>query len=225
MTAKIIVITGVTRGLGLAMTKGFIQAGHQVAGAGRDTNQIKALGSQYPDHQFNALDITDYASVQQWKDSVLAKTGVPDILINNAGVINANAPLWEVPEEEFSKVIDVNIKGVYHVIKAFCPSMIEKGDGVIVNFSSGWGRSVAPDVAPYCASKWAIEGLSKALADELPSGLASIALNPGVIHTDMLDSCFGEQAAHCIKPTEWARAAVPAILGFGASENGASLTV
>ena len=118
----------------------------------------------------------------------------PDLLLNNAATINPNAPLWKVSADEFSYVIDVNIKGVANVIRHFVPRMIERGSGVIVNFSSGWGRSTSPEVAPYCATKWAIEGLTRALAQELPAGMAAIPLNPGIINTDMLQSCFGESA-------------------------------
>ena len=126
---------------------------------------------------------------------MLEDFGPPDLLINNAAVINANAPLWEVPVEEFQSLIDININGVFHVIRAFVPAMTRRGSGIIVNFSSTWGHSTSSEVAPYCASKWAMEGLSKALADDLPPGMAAVAFNPGVIHTDMLESCFGSGAA------------------------------
>ena len=104
---------------------------------------------------------------------------------------NAGAPLWEVPGEEFDKLVDINIKGVARVIRAFVPAMVKRGSGVIVNFSSGWGRSTSPEVAPYCATKYAIEGLTLALAQELPHGMAAVPLNPGIIDTDMLRASFG----------------------------------
>ena len=88
--------------------------------------------------------------------------------MNNAATINRNAPLWKVPAEEFSRVIDVNVKGVVNVIRHLLPAMIERSHGVVVNFSSWWGRSGAAEVAPYCATKWAIEGLTRAMAAELP---------------------------------------------------------
>jgi NAD(P)-dependent dehydrogenase (short-subunit alcohol dehydrogenase family) len=78
--------------------------------------------------------------------------------------------------------------------------MIRRGSGVIVNFSSGWGRSVSAEVAPYCASKWAVERLTRALAEELPSGLAAVPLNPGIINTEMLQSCFGADAQNYPEP-------------------------
>lgn len=225
MSNKTVLITGVTRGLGLAMAEGFIAAGHHVIGSGRTEETIGQLVKKYPAHSFRVVDTANWGSVQSWCEQITADGIVPDILINNAGIINTNAPLWEVPVAEFSDVIDVNVKGVYHVIQQFVPRMIQSGGGVIVNFSSGWGRGVAADVAPYCASKWAIEGLSKALAAELPESMVSVALNPGIINTEMLQSCFGDQAAECPAPQEWAQVAVPMILGIGVSDNGGSLTV
>jgi len=225
MKKKKILITGVTRGLGRAMADRFIEQGHIIAGGGRDSAAIDDLQTTYSDHSFSVVDITDYDAVGRWKDAVINDIGVPDILINNAGVINSNAPLWEVPVDEFFQVIDVNVNGVFYVTRQFCPLMIDNGGGVIVNFSSGWGRSVSPDVAPYCASKFAVEGLSKALADDLPSSMVSVALNPGVIHTEILESCFGEQAKECIKPDEWSHSAVSKILAITSRDNGASLTV
>jgi NAD(P)-dependent dehydrogenase (short-subunit alcohol dehydrogenase family) len=96
---------------------------------------------------------------------------------------------------------------------------------VIVNFSSGWGRSVSPEVAPYCASKWAIEGLTKALAAELPEGMAAVPLNPGVIDTDMLRKCWGDGAAAHSNAAKWAETAAPFILGLGPRHNGQSVSV
>jgi NAD(P)-dependent dehydrogenase (short-subunit alcohol dehydrogenase family) len=119
----------------------------------------------------------------------------------------------------------VNLKGVFHCIRAFAPAMIARKSGVIVNFSSGWGRSTAPDVAPYCASKWGIEGLTQALAHDLPKGLAAVALNPGIIDTDMLRSTFGPGAGQYPSPDKWSRAAAPFLMGLNSRHNGEALTV
>ena len=105
------------------------------------------------------------------------------------------------------------------------PAMIERGSGVIVNISSGWGRSVSAEVAPYCATKWAIEGLTQALAQELPEGVAAVALNPGIIDTDMLRGAWGEGAASYSGPEVWAERAVPFLEQLGARDNGGALTV
>jgi NAD(P)-dependent dehydrogenase (short-subunit alcohol dehydrogenase family) len=111
------------------------------------------------------------------------------------------------------------------VIRHFVPAMVEKKHGVIVNFSSGWGRSVSAEVAPYCATKWAIEGLTQALAEELPSGMCAVPLNPGIIDTEMLRSCFASGAGAYPKPEEWAKRAVPFILSLREEHNGQPLTV
>jgi NAD(P)-dependent dehydrogenase (short-subunit alcohol dehydrogenase family) len=146
-------------------------------------------------------------------------------LINNAGVMNRLAPLWELKDAEFSKVVDVNLRGAVNVIRHFVPAMVAAKRGVVVNLSSGWGRSASPDVAAYCMTKWGIEGLTKALAGELPAGMAAVPLNPGIIDTDMLRSCWADEAGGYPKAEAWAKAAAPYILQLGAKDNGRSLTV
>jgi NAD(P)-dependent dehydrogenase (short-subunit alcohol dehydrogenase family) len=221
-----IVLTGVTRGLGRALAEWYIAHGHTVAGCGRNGPAIFDLRFTHPEpHSFDAVDVTQPVKVALWAERVLGSMGAPDFLINNAGLINRPAPLWKVPADEFGNVVAVNIAGVANVIRAFVPAMVERGSGVIVNLSSGWGRSVSADVAPYCATKWAVEGLTKALAEELPKGMAAVPLNPGVVDTDMLRTCFSEGAASHAKPEEWAKEAAPFILGLGPAHSGKSLSV
>lgn len=221
-----IVITGVTRGLGLALAKKFITDGHTVIGCGRGTEGILNLRFEYDSpHCFDVVDVADANKVELWGHKVLGLNEAPDFLINNAALMATPAPLWKVPGEEFRRLMDVNVTGVANVIRVFVPPMIKAGRGVIVNLSSGWGRSVSPEVAPYCASKWAIEGLTKALAEELPAGMAAVPLSPGVIDTDMLRQAWGDEAAGQIKPEAWAKVAAPFILGLGPKDNGQSLSV
>lgn len=155
----------------------------------------------------------------------MKRRGPPDLLLNNAALINHNAPLWEVEPAEFQHLLAVNLAGVHHCIKAFLPAMLERGSGVVVNFSSGWGRSTSPEVAPYCCTKWGLEGLTQALAQELPGGLAAVAFNPGIINTEMLQSCFGASARAYPGPCEWARRAVPFLAGLSRKDNGRSLSL
>lgn len=223
---KRIVITGVSRGLGRALVDGFVPLGHVIFGCARDAAAIASLAETYPaPNRFDVVDVTDDESVARWAAAVLAESDPPDLLINNAGVINRNAPLWEVPADEAARVIDVNVKGVMNVVRHFVPAMVDRGSGVIVNLSSGWGRSVSAEVAPYCASKWAVEGMTRALAEELPAGMAAVPLNPGVIHTAMLESCFGSSASSYPQPDEWAQQAVAVLLQLGPGDNGQPLTV
>ena len=220
-----IVITGVSRGLGRALVDGFGRLGHVVCGCARSEVALAELSGLYPlPHDFAVIDVRHDAAVRAWASRVLAD-GPPDLLVNNAGVINQNAPLWKLSEEEFSHVVDVNLKGVVNVLRHFLPAMIERGRGVIVNMSSGWGRSVSPEVAPYCATKWAVEGLTRALAEELPPGIAAVPLNPGIINTDMLQTCWGDGANSYPNATDWAKRAVPLLLRLGPKNNGQPLTV
>jgi len=223
---KLIVVTGATRGLGRALVDRFVPLGHRVFGCGRSARHVDELRRQFGlPHAFESADVRDTAAVDVWAKKVLAQAGPPDLLINNAALINRPAPLWQVGREDFDAVIDVNVKGVANVIRAFAPAMVARKRGVIVNLSSGWGRSTSPEVAPYCASKYAIEGLTLALAQELPPGMAAVPLNPGVIDTDMLRQSFGDEAAHYPDPSEWAERAAPFLLELGPRDNGHSLSV
>jgi|SRR5581483_1280938 len=218
---KIILITGVTRGLGRAMAEEFARLGHTVLGCGRSKHAIgqmvQAMGQP---HDFQSVNVAADAEVKSWANRLLKIHGPPDLLLNNAALINRNAALWQVSAQDFSDIVDVNIKGVANIIRHFAPAMTAVRRGVIVNFSSGWGRSTDAEVAPYCATKWAIEGLSQALAQELPPGMAAVAFNPGIINTQMLQSCFGSSASAYPLASEWAKTAVPYLLSLGPKDNG-----
>jgi NAD(P)-dependent dehydrogenase (short-subunit alcohol dehydrogenase family) len=221
-----IVITGVTRGLGLALAEEFIRAGHTVLGCGRSGDAIFDLRmSHQAPHDFSVVDVGLDNKVAIWAAKILENEAAPDVLINNAALMNRPAPLWEQEDREFTKLVDVNIRGVANVIRHFVPPMVARARGVIVNFSSGWGRSTSAQVAPYCASKYAVEGMTQALAQELPAGMAAVALNPGVIDTAMLRTCWSDEAGNYPKPEAWAKVAAPFILQLGSKDNGRSLSV
>lgn len=223
---RVVLITGVTKGLGEVMTQKFASLGHRVIGCGRRVEAIEALRVQHKSpHRFDVVDVSSDAEVAGWAKCVLSEFGPPDLLLNNAAVINRNAALWDVPVEEFDAVIDINIKGTANVVRHFAPAMIERRCGVIVNFSSGWGRAASSDVAPYCASKWAIEGLTQSMAQELPDGMAAVPLDPGVISTEMLRRCFGASASRYPDPDQWVEVAVPFLLQISAKDNGNPLSI
>ena len=220
-----IVVTGVSRGLGRAMVQQLIERGHTIFGCSRNPEAVASLANSFESGHFEVVDVAHPEPVEKWARKILDSGGAPDLLINNAAVINRSERLWEVHPREFEQLFHVNVGGIFHCVKYFLPSMIAAGSGVVVNFSSGWGRSTSPEVVPYCASKFAVEGLSSGLAKELPRGLACVALNPGIIHTDMLDSCFGGSASAFPSPAEWATRAVPFLLSLDATDNGKSLDV
>ena len=221
----VIWLTGCSSGLGRALAERLAGEGHVVAGCARRGDRIASLRSALPETNFfEVCDVSSDEDALGFCKAAYDATGAPDLVINNAAMINPSAPLWKISAEEFDALMSVNLSGTANIIRHALPIMMKAGKGVVVNMSSGWGRSVSPEVAPYCASKWGIEGLSKALAEELPEGLAVVALNPGVIDTAMLRSCFGEGAEACRTPAEWAETAAPFLLALGAKDNGASLT-
>jgi NAD(P)-dependent dehydrogenase (short-subunit alcohol dehydrogenase family) len=225
MSSRRILITGVSRGLGRAMAQGLAALGHTIIGCARSRASITQLQERFPKpHRFDVVDISNNNDVARWADAVITDGGPPELVLNNAGVINESAQLWETPPEEFARLVNVNILGVYHVVRHFVPAMVERNTGIIVNFSSGWGRSASPLVGPYCTTKFAVEGFSKALAAELPAAMASIPLNPGVIHTEMLETCWGETASNFPSAEQWAKKVVPYLLTLSARDNGRSLT-
>lgn len=222
---RLIVITGVTRGLGRALAEWFMEQGHTVVGCGRGPAIVDMRFTHPAPNDFAVVDVAEENKVLIWAEKTLAAHGAPDLLINNAALMNDPAPLWKVSAAQFNKLVDVNIKGVANVLRHFVPAMVERKSGVIVNLSSGWGRSTSPGVAPYCASKYAVEGLTLALAQELPAGMAAVPLNPGVIDTDMLRQCWSEGASAYPKAEAWAKTAGPFLLQLGPKDNGRSLTV
>ena len=224
-TSRTIVITGATKGLGLALVHAFNKRGHVVAGCGRSAAEVGLLQENPgPIEHFSSVDVLDREAVNDWAQGLIKRIGAPDMLINNAGVMERDMEFCQISADEFDRVVDINIKGAANVLRAFLPAMIAAGSGVLVNFSSGWGRSTSPEVAPYCATKWAIEGLTQALAQELPAGLAAIPLNPGIIDTDMLRGCFGAGADGFPTAETWAESAVPFLAKLGPGDNGRSLS-
>ncbi len=231
---SLVAITGASRGLGRALSDHLAAQGHRVYGGARTSAEDLAHTPAYP---YQKVNTTDSSALKNWWVTILEREGdLPQFVVANAGQINTNAPLWQVPEEEFRAVLETNVTGVYLTFKtyleAYFASELARKDTprVLVALSSTWGRSVSPEVAPYCASKWAVEGLVKAFSCELPEPLSVVALNPGVIATDMLASCFGPEAgpggsAGYLSTEAWAKLAAPQILSYTRAHNGKSLNI
>lgn len=225
LPVKTILLTGVARGLGRALLSEFDALGHRVLGCSRSSDAIQSLQEAHgPLHCLSVVDVSDDAQVHCWARRMLAEFDVPDLVLNNAALMNRPGPLWSVGAAEFRQLMAVNVDGIANVARHFLPAMVRRGSGVWVNFSSGWGRTTDGGVAPYCASKWAVEGLSQAMAQEVPPGLAVVALNPGIIDTDMLRLCWPGNAASFEGPGDWARRVAPWLLRLDGSCNGHALT-
>lgn len=225
MTKNLLVITGATKGVGRALVDEFANRGWTIAGCGRSANEIQELQNKFgPQHLFSIVDIADDASVAKWANDVSLKFGSPSILINNAGLINQPNVLWKISAAEFSDVMNTNVIGTVNMLRHFTPMMIQRGKGLIVNVSSGWGVSGEAMFSPYCSSKFAIEGLTQSLAQELPQGLTVVALAPGVINTDMLKKALPESASQYPTAEQRAKMLVPYILNIQPSDSGKHLS-
>lgn len=227
-----IIISGVSKGLGRALALEFAKLGHIIVGCSRNQTKLDSLQDELSiisslNHLLLNLDVRSNDSVKEMAQIVSHKMGSPHIIVNNAAVINENVKMWEGCVKEFDNVIDTNIKGTANVLRHFIPLMISNNNqGIIVNMSSIYGRTAGPLVSAYSTSKWAVEGLSKSLAKEVPNGITVVALDPGIINTEMLACHIGDHSASQYQtPQEWATKAASMILNLSTADNGASLTV
>ncbi|MCC5840024.1 MAG: SDR family oxidoreductase [Opitutales bacterium] len=224
MAAKKIVLTGCTRGLGRALLEEWILDGHHLAGCGRNEKTVRELGNRFgAPHRFDVVDVSEAETVNRWASEVL-REGLPDLLVNNAAVMHEPAPFWEIPREAIAQNFQVNLLGSIHVLQAFLPAFVQARRGMIVNLSSGAGRSGIPRISVYGSTKWAIEGLTKSIAAELPEGVGIIPLSPGMVDTDMLRACYGDQAAEHRPVQAWAKVAARFILGLTPAQSGQSIS-
>jgi len=139
------------------------------------------------------VDITDADGVLK----AVAAMGPIDILINSAGIVGPNLPLWEVPPTDWARTFEVNVQGTFHVCRAAVPGMVERGWGRIVNFSSMAGKDGNPNLSAYSASKAAVIALTKSLGKELATtGVLVNAIAPAVIDTPMNATTAPEVLAH-----------------------------
>lgn len=224
--SKSVIITGVTQGLGRAMVDRFHELGWNIYGCGRSKDKIEELKKQYSKiHDFQVIDVSDSQQVNNWANYILNRHMAPNLIINNASIVNQNAQLWKITAQEFENVMNVNVNGVVNVIRAFVPAMVSRKEGIIINMSSSWGREGEAELAPYCASKFAIEGITKSMALELPHGMAVVALDPGgSISTPMLKSCAPQYINESPTPETWSHKAIEYILNITIDKNGDSLT-
>ncbi|WP_309386887.1 SDR family oxidoreductase [Cerasicoccus frondis] len=222
--SRFIVITGCTRGLGRALMDAYRAEGHKLAGCGTNAALIAEMQDVHgPAEDFSVVDVTQAQPVEAWADDLIARHGAPDLLIANAGMINRHGDFAEIPVEHWEEMLSLNVMGVVHTLRAFVPAMKARGSGVITAFSSGAGHRGYPKVAPYCATKHALEGIMRALALEMPDTMACVPVQPGVIDTDLLRGHYGERSQLEASPERWVKVAAPFLLNLGPEHNGQSL--
>lgn len=190
LKGKTAIVTGGTRGIGMAIVKRYLENGANVAVAGSRQESVDKALAQLGEYQDRVMGICpDLCSPEQVADafaSVKERFGSLDILANNAG-ISSRTSLYEYTLEEFSKIMDINVKAVFVCSQAAARIMKEQGGGVIISTSSMVGEYGQPSGCGYPTSKFAVNGLTKSLARELAKDQIRVnAVAPGVTRTDML---------------------------------------
>lgn len=190
LKGKTAIVTGGTRGIGFAIVKKYLENGANVALAGSRQESVEKALKQLSAYEGRIMgiwpDLCDPEAVARDFAAVKERFGRVDILANNAGV-SSRTSLYEYTLEEFSKIMDVNVKAVFVCSQAAARIMKEQGGGVIINTSSMVGEYGQPSGCGYPASKFAVNGLTKSLARELAKDQIRVnAVAPGVTRTDMV---------------------------------------
>ena len=188
-------VTGAGRGIGMACAAALAQAGAHVVCAARSEAEITDLANTLSSHGWSAeplvMDVTDLASAEQ----LIAQSGPYDILVNNAGT-NRPRPMLDIEPDDFDAVMDLNVRAAYFVARNVARGMVAAGKkGSLITISSQMGHVGGPNRSVYCASKHAIEGMTKALAIELgPQGIRANTIGPTFILTELTKPYFENPA-------------------------------
>jgi NAD(P)-dependent dehydrogenase (short-subunit alcohol dehydrogenase family) len=187
MQGKVVAITGASRGIGAAAARVFAAAGAKVALLARSEREIDALAAEIgPAALALRCDVADWASVQQAVATVVQRFGRLDVLVNNAGTIDPIARLADVDPAAWGRAVDVNLKGVFHGLRAAIPVMRAQGSGTIITVSSGAARAALEGWSSYCAGKAGALMLTQAAhLEEGPHGIRVLGLSPGTVATEM----------------------------------------
>ena len=186
---KSVLITGTSKGIGYETALAFARAGYRVHATMRKPSQSPGLAELAAKENLpilvSAMDVDDDASVRDGIARIQAENGPIDVLVNNAGVERAGS-IEEQSMDDFRATMETNYFGTLRCVKAVVPQMRERGSGTIINISSVAGSFSHPPMAAYCASKWALEAMSEALACEMKSfGVRVAMVKPGIIDTAM----------------------------------------
>ncbi len=204
-----VLVTGGGRGIGAAAARALARAGARVVVAARSAKEIESVAAEIVaaggGASALACDVADPEAVERLGAAAERELGSVDILINNAGIATS-APLKRQTLEEWRRVFAVNVEGAFLVTRAFLPGMVERGWGRVINIASIAGRTGAPYIAAYSASKHALIGMTRALAAEVAaSGVTVNALCPGYVDTPMTDASVERIVAKTGRPADEAR--------------------
>lgn len=202
-----VVITGASKGLGRALAHRFAAEGASLALCARTLAPLEAVRAELSGHGADVIalpcDISDSQSVRAFSEQVIAARGHIDVLINNASLLGSRVPVAEYPLKEWDDVMQTNVHGTFFLTRAFLPVMMPRGSGAIINVSSSVGRSGRKLWGAYAASKFAIEGLTQVLAEELkPFNIRVNSVNPGPMATDMRRLAYPQEDPATLRTPE-----------------------
>ena len=230
---RVAIVTGAARGIGFAIAERLSRAGARVVVADVAEEAAAAAAERLRENGGEALevgaDVTSPEEVGAMVERALGAFGTVDILVNNAGITGRDAPLWETTDEDWGKVLGLNLTGTFYCCRAVVPHMRERRSGAIVNVASISGKEGNPNMIPYSVSKAGVICLTKALAKEvIGDGLRVNCVAPGVIETPLLDQLQPEAIEYMRSKVPMGRMGRPeevaAVVHFLASDEASFVT-
>jgi 2-dehydro-3-deoxy-L-rhamnonate dehydrogenase (NAD+) len=195
------IVTGGAQGIGEGIVERLARAGARVGVVDLKLEPASAVAARLEKQGYQAFaaqgDVSDRVSVEKMVQLALDQTGRIDILVNNAGIAGRAAPVWEQNDQDWQRVIDINLTGVFYCCRAVMPHMLQRGYGRIVNIASLAGKEGNPNMTAYSASKAGVIALSKSMAKEVAEvDICVNAVTPTVIRTPILDQLTPEQVEY-----------------------------
>ena len=208
---QVVFITGASRGIGRQVALTCAKAGATVVVGARSQKGHQSVVDQISAQGGKAygvdLDVTIEDKVKQAVEHIINRSECVDALINCAGIIQYDTPVWQTSIEDWDRMMQVNLRGTFLTCHAVAPFMVQKGKGKIVNLASSSARMADDDLGPYTASKWAVAGYATSLARSLrPHGVRVNCVNPGWVDTDMSRAYQAEGDSEWSTPQEIANA-------------------
>ena len=183
---RIVLVTGASSGIGRACAEAFLAGGDRVVAAARRTERLADLSARHGDAVLPlTLDVRDRAQVSAALTSLPAEWTPIDVLVNNAGLAAGRGPIHTDDPDDWDRMLDTNVRGLLNVSACVLPGMVERGAGHVINIGSNAGREVYPGGAVYCATKAAVERITRGMRmDVLGSGVRVSQVDPGMVETE-----------------------------------------
>jgi NAD(P)-dependent dehydrogenase (short-subunit alcohol dehydrogenase family) len=211
LTGHTAIVTGGATGIGEAIARRLASAGATLVVADLNLEGASEVANSIPGNSFAVkCDVTNSVSVQGAVQQVLSRTGQINVLVNNAGIAGRTAPLWEQTEEDWHRIVAINVYGLANFCRSVVPHMMSRSYGRIVNIASIAGKEGNPNMAPYSATKAAVIAMTKSLGKEVAtSGICVNAVSPAVIQTQILDQLTEDQVKYMTQKIPMLRTGKP----------------